>query len=82
MLAGISFPHPVPYDGDEGQEGPPGRAYEGTQGFSENKQQEEPRTGRYQPIGYVRGQRWIQAIHGWPGPSMDGLASTTKMKTF
>ena len=27
MLAGISFPHPVPYDGDEGQEGPPGRAY-------------------------------------------------------
>ena len=28
MLAGISFPPPVPYDGDEGQEGPPGRAYE------------------------------------------------------
>ena len=24
----------------------------------------------------VRGQRWIQAIHGWPGPSMDGLTST------
>ena len=24
----------------------------------------------------VRGQRWIQAIHGWPGPCMDGLAST------
>ena len=28
------------------------------------------------PVAHVRGQRWIQAIHGWPGPSMDGLTST------
>ena len=27
MLADISFPPPTPYEGDEGQEGPPGRAY-------------------------------------------------------
>lgn len=28
MLVGISFPPPVPYDGDEGQEGPPGSAFD------------------------------------------------------
>ena len=27
MLAGISSPPPIPCDGDEGQEGPPGQAY-------------------------------------------------------
>ena len=28
MLIDISFPAPVPYEGDEGQRGPPGRAFE------------------------------------------------------
>ena len=30
----------------------------------------------------VRGQPRTQAIRGWPGPSVDGLASPTEMKTF
>lgn len=30
ILVGISFPTPIPYNGDEGQEGPPGNAFEAT----------------------------------------------------
>ena len=33
MLASISFPPPEPYDGNEGQEGPPGRAFEKVDDF-------------------------------------------------
>ena len=50
MLADISLPPPVPYEGDEGQEGPPGQAYR-EEVLPWNQQQEKPRPRWHRPFG-------------------------------